>query len=321
MHRRQLLYALALPFARPVLAQEMPRTIRLVVPFAAGASTDTLARLVASRLADAIGTSIVVENRAGAGGLLAVQLVARATPDGSVLLWSGQTAISLAVINRDPGYDVAKDFTPIATIVDHPALLSVRPASPFRDIQGLVPVARASPAGGLRYGSGGLATVAHMAGAALLKGLNADGTHVPYRGANQATLAVEQGEVDFAFAIANIVVPRMQQGAVRVLLSTAARRIPLLPDTPTMSEVIPGNIVITSASAIVGPAGMSPALVNRIHAGVNRLVNEDTALRDQLTREGGDINLSETPAAYAASWQDAIGRQRRLVDISGARVE
>jgi tripartite-type tricarboxylate transporter receptor subunit TctC len=155
----------------------------------------------------------------------------------------------------------------------------------------------------------------------MLKAIGAEGTHVPYRGANQATLAVETGEVDFAFAISNIVIPRQQQGAVRVLLSTAARRIPALPDVPTMVETVPEGPIIVSGSSIVGPANMPPALVARLHAAVNRVVTEDTALRDTLTREGGDITLAPTPAAYATAWVDEVNRLRRLVEISGARVE
>jgi tripartite-type tricarboxylate transporter receptor subunit TctC len=322
MRRRILLSGLAAVLARPAIAQDLTgRTIRLIVPFAAGASSDTIARIVAVKLADALGATIVIENRAGAGGLLAAQLVARAAPDGTTLLWGGGTAITHAVMGRDPGYDVLRDFTPIATIVDNPALLAVRPAAPWRDIAALIAAARTAPAGGLRYGSGGVGTPAHMAGAALLKLVGAEGTHVPYRGANQATLAVETGEVDFAFAISNIVIPRHQQGAVRVLLSTAARRIPAMPDVPTMVETVPEGPIITSGSSVVGPANMPPALVARIHAAVNRVVTEDTALRDNLTREGGDIVLSATPAAYAASWIDEVNRLKRLVEISGARVE
>jgi tripartite-type tricarboxylate transporter receptor subunit TctC len=309
--------------AGPALAQDWPagRPIRILVPFAPGASSDTIARIVAQKLAEALGASIVVENRAGAGGLLAAQAVARAAPDGATLLWGGGTAITHAVMGQSPGYDVLRDFTPIATIVENPALLAVRSAAPWRDIGQLLAAARAAPAGGLRYGSGGVGTPAHMAGAAMLKLIGAEGTHVPYRGANQATLAVETGEVDFAFAISNIVIPRLQAGVVRVLLSTAARRIEALPDTPTLAETVPEGPVITSGSSLVGPAGMPAAIVARLHAAVNRLVAEDTALRGALTREGGDIILAPTPAAYAAAWPEEVARLRRLVEISGARVE
>jgi tripartite-type tricarboxylate transporter receptor subunit TctC len=316
MRRRHLLLGLALPlahvaFARPAVAQDaLPRTIRLIVPFAAGASSDTVARIVAAKLAEPLGTTIVVENRAGAGGLLAAQMVARAAPDGGTLLWGGGTAITHAVMGRDPGYDVLRDFTPIVAIAENPALLCVRIGAPWRDIAALTAAAKSAPTGGLRYGSGGVGTPAHMAAAALLKSLGADGTHVPYRGANQAALAVEQGEVDFAFAISNIAVPRAQQGTIRLLVTTGSRRMEAWPDMPTLAELVPGRPVIVSASTLVGPAGLP-----------TRIVTEDAALRTALTREGGSITLSPTPAAYAAEWPEDVARLRRLVELSGARVE
>lgn len=321
MRRRHALLGAAALLARPALAQDLPRSIRLIVPFAPGASSDTIARLVSAKLADALGSAIVIDNRAGAGGLLAAQAVARAAPDGATLLWSGGTAITHAVLGSDPGYDVMRDFTPIANIVENPALLAVRPAAPWRDIAALLAATRSAPSGGLRYGSGGVGTPAHMAAAAMLKAIGAEGTHVPYRGANQATLAVETGEVDFAFAISNVVLPRAQQGAVRVLLSTAARRIAVLPDVPTLAETVPDGPVIVSDGSIVGPGGMAPALVARIHAGVVKVIGEDRTLRETLLRDGGDITLDPSPTAYAAAWQGQVARLRRLVQVSGARVE
>src|SRR4051794_19162072 len=309
--------------ARTGHAQEAwpSRPIRLIVPFVAGASSDTIARLVATRLGEPLGTSIIVENRAGAGGLIAAQAIAHATPDGYTLLWSGEVALTQAVLQRDPGYDALRDFTPLATIVENPAVLCVRPAAPWRDIAALLAAARAQRSGGLRYGSGGVGTAAHMAAAAMLKLIGAEGTHVPYRGANQAALAVEQGEVDFAFAISNIALPRMQQGAIRVLLSTGARRMAMLPDLPTLAEAVPGGPIITSGSSIVGPAGIPASIAARLHAAVRHLVTEDVALREALTREGGDITLSASPGAYAAAWAEQFTRLQRLVEISGARAE
>jgi len=297
------------------------RPIRLIVPFVAGASSDTIARIVAAKLAEPLGTSIVVENRAGAGGLLASQMVARAAPDGYTLLWGGGTALTHAVLQREPGYDALRDFTPIATIVENPAVLCVRTAAPWRDIAALLAAARSERSGGLRYGSGGVGTPAHMAAAAMLKLAGAEGTHVPYRGANQAALAVEQGEVDFAFAISNIALPRMQQGTIRVLLSTGARRMSTLPDLPTLAETLQGGPIITSGSSIVGPAGIPAPIVTRLHAVIGRLVAEDAALRAALTREGGEITIAESPAAYAASWAEEFARLQRLVELSGARAE
>ncbi|WP_137180096.1 tripartite tricarboxylate transporter substrate binding protein [Roseomonas sp. AR75] len=327
MRRRSLALTPLALLARPAWAQAdaaanwPPRPVRVIVPFAAGASSDTLARIVCAKLGDALGGSIVVENRAGAGGLIASQTVARAAPDGTTLLWGGGTAITVGVMQRDPGFDVLKDFTPVVTIAENPALLCVRPAAAWKTIAELIAGAKAAPAGGLRYGSGGVGTPAHMAAAALLKSVGAEGTHVPYRGANQAALAVEQGEVDFAFAISNIALPRAQQGAIRVLVTTGSRRMPAFPDMPTLAETIPDGPVIISGSSLVGPAGIPPAITQRIHDAVRRIVTEDAALREALTREGGSITLSDSPAAYAAEWPREVARLQRLIAFSGARVE
>ena len=324
MRRRMLLLGAGALIAQPATAQEAGwpngRPVRLIVPFAPGASSDTIARIVAARLGEPLGASIIVENRAGAGGLLAAQQVARAAPDGTTLLWGGGTALTHAALQRDAGYDAMRDFTPIATIGENPAMLCVRTAAPWRDAAALIAAARAER-GGLRYGSGGVGTPAHMAAAALQKGIGAEGIHVPYRGANLAALAVEQGEVDFAFAISNIALPRMQQGAIRVLMTTGRGRNPAAPDAPTLVESIPDGPIITSGSSLVGPAGIPPAIVARIHGAVARLVTGDAALREQLTKEGGEITLSPSPAAYAAAWADEFARLRRLVELSGARVE
>ena len=308
--------------ARPALAQQAwpARPIRLLIPFVAGASSDTIARLVATRLGDPLGTSIVVENRAGAGGLVAAQAIAHAAPDGYTLLWSGEVALTQAVLQKNPGFDVLRDFTPIATIVENPALLCVRAASPWRDIGALLAAAKATP-GGLRYGSGGVGTPAHMAAAAMLKLAGAAGAHIPYRGANQAALAAEQGEVDFAFAISNIALPRFQQGQVRLLLSTGARRMSMLPELPTLAESVPGGPVISSGSSIVGPAGMPAEVVAKLHAAVGAAVTEDAALRTALTREGGEITLAASPAAYAADWAGQYQRLRDLVALSGVSAD
>lgn len=325
MLRREMLAGCGLLAAHPAMAQgnaaNWPaRPIRLIVPFAAGASSDIIARLVMARAAEPLGGSVVIENRAGAGGLIASQAVARAKPDGYILLWGGGTAITQAVMQRNPGYDWANDFTPIITIVEQPAVLCVRKASPWSDSAALLAAAKASR-DGLRYGSGGVGTPAHMAAAAMLQLIGAQGVHVPYRGANQAALAVEQGEVDFAFAISNIAVPRAQDGVIRILLTGGARRMTLMPDVPTLAEAVPDGPVVTSISSIVGPAGVPAVAATRIHAAVKQAVEGDAALRDALTRDGGELVLSENPAAYVAIWPEEHRRLTRLVALSDVSVE
>lgn len=329
MRRRLMLAGLGALAARPVLGQGRSpqgsteawptRPVRLVVPFAAGSSSDTIARLVMARASETLG-QVVIENRAGAGGLIASQAVARAEPDGYTMLWGGGTAITQAVMQRNPGYDWAKDFAPVTQIVEQPAVLCVRKDSPWQDAAQLIAAAKANREG-LRYGSGGVGTPAHMAAAALLKLIGAAGVHVPYRGANQAELAVEQGEVDFAFAISNIAVPRAQDGLIRILVTGGARRMAVLPAVPTLGEVVPDGPVVTSISSIVGPAGIPALAAHRIHDAVQQAVRRDAGLRETLTRDGGEIILSESPAAYVAIWPEEHARLTRLVQLSGVSVE
>ncbi len=322
MLRRTALFGMGALAIVPARAQEgwPARPIRLVVPFAPGASSDTLARLITAKAAGPLGGSFVVENRAGAGGLLAVQYVVRAPADGYTLLWGGGTAITNAVMQPSPGYDVLADFTPVTVIAEHPAVLAVRTDKPWQNIAQLLDAARRTQ-GGLRYGSGGVGTPAHMAAAAMLKLIGAEGVHVPYRGANQATLAVEQGEVDFAFAISNIALPRHQQGAVRILLTGGSRRMSALPEVPTLAETVPGGPVVTSASSVVGPAGMPEAATRRLHAAFRDTMAQDAALRASIAAEGGDVMVSDSPAAYAAAWEGELRRLQELVRVSGARAE
>lgn len=323
MRRRAALMGVATLASAAVTARAQDvfpsRPVRMIVPFAPGASSDTLARLITAKASGPLGGSFVVENRAGAGGLIAAQAVARAAPDGYTLLWGGGTAVTHAVMQANPGYDIFRDFTQVTEIAENPAVLGVRTASPLRDMAGLIAAAKRPP--GLRYGSGGVGTPAHMAGAALLKTIGAEGTHVPYRGANQATLAVEQGEVDFAFAISNIALPRQQQGAVRILCTAGSRRMTALPQIPTLAEVAPGIPPVTSTSSVVGPAGLPEAVTRRLHAAFRDAEQGDAALRAALEAEGGEVIVSESPAAYAASWAAEVQRLRDLVRISGATVE
>lgn len=321
MDRRTALLGMAALAAMPARADEAwpTRPVRLIVPFAPGASSDTLARVITARAAEPLGGSFVVENRAGAGGLIASQAIARAAPDGYALLWGGGTAITNAVMQANPGYDVLRDFTPVVALAEHPAVLAVKPDKPWRNAAELLDAAKATR-GGLRYGSGGVGTPAHMAAAAMLKLIGAEGTHVPYRGANQATLAVEQGEVDFAFAISNIAFPRHQQGAVRILITAGSRRMSALPDVPTLAEAVPGGPVVTSGSSVAGPAGLPAPVVAKLYAAF-AVAMRDPALVAAIGAEGGDVTLSDSPAAYAAAWPEELRRLQDLVRLSGARAE
>jgi tripartite-type tricarboxylate transporter receptor subunit TctC len=318
MFKRQFLAA---ALAAPAFAQARwpERQPRLIVPFAPGSSTDQVARLIAARLGEELGMAMVVENRVGAGGLLANQAVARAAPDGYTLLFGGSGGAVAAMMSRDPGYDPLTDLLPIASFVANPALLVVPAASPIRSLDDMVAAARARR-GGLSYGSGGVGTPAHLAGAALVARLGIEAQHIPYRGANEAALAVERGEVDFAFAIVNITLPQVRAGNFRPLVLSGAARSPLLPGVPYLAEIAPGMLPITAWVALMGPAGLPPHIVLRLHEATERALN-DEAFRARLTADGGEIVRFASPAALLEHWRAEVPRQRELLRLSGARAE
>jgi tripartite-type tricarboxylate transporter receptor subunit TctC len=321
--RRTILLSLGALGAAPLATRAQPagwpsRPVTLVVAFAPGASSDTLARLISSRVEPVLGGQIVIENRPGAGGLIAAQRVARAAPDGYTLMWGGGTAITHAVMQASPGYDVMKDFTQIVTLAEHPAVLGVRTDRPWKTAQDLFEAARAAKGAPLRYGSGGIGTPAHMAAAAMLKLIGAEGIHVPYKGANEATRAVEQGEVDFAFAISNIALPRQQAGRVRILISAGSVRMTALPEVPTLAQTLPNGPVVTSGSSVIGPGGLAAPVVDRIASAFSEVMTRDQDLRGRIAGEGGSIVLSG-PAAYRADWPREFKRLQDLVELSGVR--
>lgn len=295
------------------------RRVALTVPFVGGSSADTIARVVAKNLAEELGQPVVIDNRAGAGGLLATQTTIRAAPDGYTLLFSGAQLSNIFWLRKEPEFDPLRDFTPIVRILNNAAVLLVKTDKPWRSAAELVAAARANQ-GGLTYGSGGVGTAAHIAGAALLNLSGAPGLHVPYNGANQATLALLKGEIDFAFAIINIALPYIRRGEFRPLIYAGARRSLHLPEVPAFPEAVAGAPGMDNWSAIVGPAGMDPAIVERLHAATVAACRRPEAVA-ALTGDGNEMFLSESPVAFRAFFaaeHDSIGR---IVRLAGARAD
>lgn len=316
--RRRALPALAAGLlARPAWAAFPDRRVTLTVPFVGGSSADTIARIVARHLAEELGQPVVIDNRAGAGGLLATQAVMRATPDGYALLFSGAQLSNIYWLRRDPPFDPLRDFTPVVRMLTNAAVLLVRADKPWRNAGDLAAAAKAKD-GGLTYGSGGVGTAAHIAGAALLNLSGAPGLHVPYNGANQATLALLKGEVDFAFAIINIALPYVRRNEFRPLIFAGARRSPHLPDVPSFPEALPGAPGMDNWSAIVGPAGMDAAVVDRLHRATVAACRQPEAVA-ALTGDGNEMFLSESPAEFRQFMAAEHQGIRKLVEIAGAR--
>ena len=257
--------AVLLAAAQLADAQGYPsRPIRLVVPAAPGGGTDIIARILAEGLGPALGQTVVVDNRAGAGTVLGADIVSKATPDGYVLLISPNSlAFNVALYSKLP-YDTLRDFAPISLVADQPNILVVHPALPAKSFQEYIALARSQP-GKLVYGSGGLGVGSHLAMELLLLSQKIELVHVPYKGVGPALTALLSNEVSALLSTFASALPHVKSGRLRALGVTSAQRAPALPDIPTIAESgVPGYDYGTWYG-LLAPAGTPRAAVEKLN--------------------------------------------------------
>jgi tripartite-type tricarboxylate transporter receptor subunit TctC len=308
-----LLGALAGGAVEPATAQTYPvRMIKIVVPFTPGGPVDLVARLVAQRMAPALGQSVVIENRPGAGGVIGVKTVANAEPDGYTLLFGNVS--TLAVIpalthNRD--YDPAKTFVPVAKVTDSPELLVIDPALPVRTVRELVAYATARP-GAVSYGSSGYGNATHLSAEWFKSKTGIDIVHVPYKGVSDAFTGLMGGQVAMVFGAVEGALPLVQQGKLRPLAVTSATRFPLVPDLPTMIESGVEGFTVTSFEGVVAPGGTLPAVVTRLNAVINECL-ASAELRARFA-QFGIAPSTGTPQEFAAFFAAENRKWAAIVD-------
>jgi tripartite-type tricarboxylate transporter receptor subunit TctC len=288
---RAVVFAISCAAAASAVAQTWPaRPVRIVVPYTPGGGIDTVARVLAQKLTEQLGGTFVVENRPGAGGVVGSEIVARAAPDGHMLLASAtEFAINPAAGRKLP-YDPFRDFTHISQLASVQFILGAHPAVPARNTKELIALAKARP-GQLTYGSSGTGGGPHLAGELfqLLAGIK--WTHVPYKGAQPAATAVLSGEIDLAFGATIGLVAHVQSGRMRAIGVTGTHRYPGLPNVPTIAESgLPGYSAI-GWYGYYGPAGMSPELVRRIYAETTKALGAPDT-REKLARAGNEYVMS-----------------------------
>ena len=294
------------------------KPLRIVVPFAPGGSTDVTARLVAGALAERLGQTVVVDNRAGAGGNIAAEHVARAEPDGyTLILATSSTHATNAALYRKLPFNPVRDFTPISQIAFIPNLLVVNPELPVNSVAELVAYAKAKP-GQLNYGSGGAGTSLHLAAAVFASRAGIDMVHVPYRGGAPVLVDLLSGKIQLSFSPLVEVLQQTRAGKLRALGVTTARRSALLPDVPAIAEAIPGYEVALW-NGIMGPAGMPAPVVARLASEMAAIVGNPD-LRSRLAELGSDP-VGSTPQEFAAFVAAEQPKWAELVRISGATVE
>ena len=278
-------------------AQDYPvKPVRILVGFAAGSATDIAARMLAQKLNESMGQSVLVETRPGAGGAIALEAVAKAAPDGYTLLMTAASVTIQPAMRSSLPFEAPRDFSTISLVVTGPYVLVVHPSVPARNVGDLVAIARSNPHG-LNYASSGMGSSAHFAGE-LFNALSKLRTgHIPYKGSPQAVLAVANGEVDFNFPSITAAQPLIDGGRLRGIAVSTAKRTALMPGMPTLHESGVAGYDRNGCYGLMGPAGLSQDLMGRLNAAVVRAVNTPE-MKTAFFKQGLEP-VTNTPAQFA----------------------
>ena len=323
IRRRRLAPLAAGLFAAPVaLAQEGPwprRPLRLVVAFPPGGLSDVVGRIVATKLSEALGQPVVVDNRAGAGGTLGTQAAVRAAPDGYTLAFAApSTHVSGPILFPSPGYDGVGDVAPVGAFATIASILVVHPSVPAASVAELTALARAQP-GRINFGSAGSGGSVHLAGELYKMLARVDITHVPYRGGAAMLTDLLAGRVQMAFDNLPQILPHVRSGAMRALAVTSAERSRFAPELPTMIEAGVPGFDITSWFGVTAPLGTPAEIVTRLNAVLRAAVAEQ-AVQEQLAGMGAEP-LSMTAEGFGAFLRAERARYGDIIRVSGARVD
>ncbi|MEA2887280.1 MAG: hypothetical protein QOD11_1640 [Bradyrhizobium sp.] len=303
----------------PVHAQDYPsRLVHLVVPQAAGGGTDTFARAIGQKLSERWGQPVVIENKAGAGGVVGTDSVAKAPADGYTLLvtYEGSQAINQSLYQNLP-FDSLKGFVPIATIAVTPFILIVGPRVEAKTLQEFIAFARANP-DRLSYGSAGNGSVNHLLGEMLKTEADIRLVHVPYKGASAAIADVIGGHIDAAFASVPSVISSVQSNVVRALAVSSAKRIAIAPDIPAIAEAGFEKFDVNPWWGILAPAGLTPALAQKIAADIAEILKMPEMI--EVLAKQGATPLITSPDAFRDLLAQDIEKWRKVVKASGATI-
>jgi tripartite-type tricarboxylate transporter receptor subunit TctC len=321
--RREAIAGCGLAFltGRPALAQAAypSQTIKMIVPYPAGGTTDFLGRLVADRLVTGLGATVIVENKPGAGTTLGADQVARSEPDGYTLLMATSTTLAInKTLYRKLPYDPVKDFTPIALVAGVPFALIINPSIPAATLSEFIAYAKSKP--GLAYGSAGNGSPHHLGAEMLKTAAGIEIRHVPYRGSVPAMLDVIAGHIPFMVMDLQPALPQMRDGKIRILGVTTPNRVAAAPEIPTLAEGGLAGFELVAWQGVVAPAGLPRTIVDRLAAQIGRLV-ADPATRDKLTAIALEPLPASTPDSFAAYVRTEVDRWAVIVKNSGAELE
>ncbi len=308
-----------IPLAAQAQAPYPNRTITIIVPFPAGGTTDILARVVGQYVGKDLGQTVVVDNRAGAGGNIGSLFVARAPADGYTLVMGtvGTHAINQSLYAKMP-YDNIKDFAPITRVAMVPNLLVVNPAQPYNSVKELIAYAKANP-GKINFASSGNGTSIHLSAELFKQMAGVDMQHVPYRGSAPALTDLMGGQTQVMFDNMPSSIPFVREGKLRALAVTTAKRSPALPDVPTIAEAGVPGFDATSWFGLLAPAGTPAPVIARLNASILKAL-ADPEVKKKLVEQGAEPS-GETPEQFAAFIKTETVKWGDVVKRSGAKID
>ena len=294
------------------------KTLRFIVPFVPGGSTDIVARLVAPKLSEALGQQVVVDNRGGAGGTIGTEMAARTPPDGyTIVLTSANTAMNVSLY-QGKAIDPVKDLAAISLLGSAPNIVSVHPSLPVRSIKQLIALAKARP-GQINYASGGPGSTAHMATELFKTMAQVDLMHVPYKGTGPALIAALSGESSVLIPPASAVLPHAKSGKLVALAICSTQRFDAVPELPTVAESGVPGYEASQWYGIMAPVGVSQDIINRLNRELVKIVQVPD-IKSRLARDATMV-IGSTPQEFSAYLKDEIAKWAKVVKFSGARVD
>jgi tripartite-type tricarboxylate transporter receptor subunit TctC len=301
---------LAVPGVSEAQDQWPSRTITFVVPYAAGGYTDIVGRLTARYVEKALGKSVVIDNRAGAGGIVGTQAVANAAPDGYTFCVCSIGAISIAPFAQKVGYDPVQDLAPIGIISSIAQVVIVRNVLPAKTIAELVSYAKAHP-GKLNYGSSGAGGLTHYSVELFEIRTSIKAVHIPFRGGAPATAALVAGEIDFSFANITDALPQIEAGTVRGLAVTSHSRSPFLPDLPSVHEAILPNFIVETWNGMMAPPRTPEPIIRAMSEIFIRMADDPQVI--EAMRKAGASTVKSTPDQFHAQVQQEIEQWKPFI--------
>ena len=316
---KHTLCILALMFAATSNAQPFPtKPIKIIVPFPAGGTVDFFARVISTKLSDALGQSVLVENRAGAGGNIAAEAVAKAAPDGYTLLMGSEIIAINTSLYSKIGYDPVKDLAPITLVGTVPNILIVHPGLPVNSVNDLIALAKKTP-GKISFASTGQGTSTHLSSELFKLMANVDMLHVPYKGGPPAIADLISGQVNMMFINMPTGITHVRSGKAKIIAVSSIKRVSQLPDVPTVEQAGVKGFETSAWSGLYAPAGTPADIINRLNVEVVKILKQPS-VREQLMAQGAEP-VGDTPEEFSRFTLAEISKWAKIIKISGAKVD